>query len=41
MGDISAQAWSGGQLVEDEDGDEDEDEDEDGDEDAATYPDGA
>jgi hypothetical protein len=33
MGDISAQAWSGGQLVEDED--------EDGDEDAATYPDGA
>jgi hypothetical protein len=37
MGDISAQAWSGGQLVEDED----EDEDEDGDEDAATYPDGA
>jgi hypothetical protein len=35
MGDISAQAWSGGQLV------EDEDEDEDGDEDAATYPDGA
>jgi hypothetical protein len=41
MGDISAQAWSGGQLVEDEDEDEDEDGDEDGDEDAATYPDGA